>query len=184
VNVRIITITNKDKVMTEPRVELKRVKFFRGNEGYGLNADIWINGIKCLFAIDSANGGCMDYDRYGNTEVVKANVKLLEDYIASLPKDEDGFAIEMDEYINNVHLKQEEAKLKIKNEKKMLKLFETAIVFGIVDENKYRYLQYNKPLKEFDTNNLQTIVNTAVKKFCVDGVVILNTNLKQLGITV
>ena len=43
--------------MTEPKVTIKNLKSFRGMEGYGFNADIYVNGVKSMFAMDGGNGG-------------------------------------------------------------------------------------------------------------------------------
>ena len=64
------------------KTELKNLKFFRGMEGQGFNADLWINGVKCIFIIDEGNGGCFNYQPYTynnpKADVVKANIELLE----------------------------------------------------------------------------------------------------------
>ena len=75
--------------MKKPNVQLKNVKTFRGMEGIGINADLYINGVKCLFVIDDANGGGMTYEeniRHKDPELVKANIKLMDNYIATLPE--------------------------------------------------------------------------------------------------
>jgi hypothetical protein len=170
--------------MNVPQVELKKVKLFRGMEGYGLNADVWINGVKCLLAIDEGNGGEMDFERYANTEVVKANVKLLEDHIKTLPKDKDGFKVDMGSFIDNVLVKQEEAKVKAKNEKRMERLYNTAIVIGVPNADRYQFINYKRPLSEVPTMLLQRKVNEVQLTYCKKGVKILNTNFDELGISI
>ncbi|MFA5420249.1 MAG: hypothetical protein WC341_17480, partial [Bacteroidales bacterium] len=171
-------------------------KTFRGMEGYGLNADLYINGVKCYFVIDEGNGGCFNYQStaYGNpkADVVKANIDLLEKYIDSLPeeplmigndviKDEKGnprtVKKDLDVIIDELYNEMEKEKAK----KKMQKLFTTAIVFGVPDADSYRYLNYKRPLKEFPVVVLQGGVNKA-KAQLKAGEVILNDNLESLGV--
>lgn len=40
------------------KVTLKNVKTFTGRQGVGLNATVFVNGEKCFFYTDEANGGC------------------------------------------------------------------------------------------------------------------------------
>ena len=183
--------------MKEPKVELKNVKTFRGMEGYGLNADIWINGVKCMFVMDEANGGEFDYEElvHGvkNAGEVKALIQELRDYIDNLPKEpmiiggkpytnEKGevmlYKQDMDSYINNILLKQD----KEKAQKKMRKQFNTAIVFGVPDAASYQYLNFKRPLSEVNSLILQGKYNEIKSKYCKNGVVVFNDNLTALGV--
>jgi len=56
-------------------------------------------------------------------------------------------------------------------------------VFGIPNGNGYSYYNYKRPLQAFSTSQLQTLVNNVRTKHCTDGIEILNTNLKELGVT-
>ncbi|MFA5366657.1 MAG: hypothetical protein WC333_02135 [Dehalococcoidia bacterium] len=179
--------------MNKPKLELKKIKTFRGMEGYGLNADLYINGVKCYFVLDEGNGGEIDFqpELYQNpkAEQVKANIKLLDEYIATLPEQElftddkgkkhtykPDLSFILDELINE----QEKAKVA----KKMEKLFETAICFGVPNSGRYRYITWKnkKPLSAMPKIIIQGEVNRIKAKECKDGVVILNTNLQSLGI--
>lgn len=172
--------------MTEPKVVLKNVRMFRGMEGYGLNADVYINGVKCTFVIDSGDGGCMDYEDV-QTPAAKANLKLLNDYIKTLPPEtctDFGkpftIKIDLDTYINNVLVRQDNEK----QHKKMEKLYNSAIVFGVPNADKYQYLNFKRPLKEVPTMLLQRKVNEVQLTYCKKGVKILNTNFGELGISI
>jgi hypothetical protein len=119
----------------------------------------------------------------------------LEDYIATLPEEtaefDEGhkftYKLDMDGYINKIVEEQENAKKKAKFEKKMIGLFATAIVFGVPDSGKYQYLSFKKPIEFYNNdlyrNVIQTQVNQVARKYCTDGIQILNNNLKQMGIT-
>jgi hypothetical protein len=171
--------------MKKPKVVLKKIITFVGMEGHGFNADIWINGVKCLLARDAGDGGEMDFDPYSNDEKVKHNVQLLDDYIKTLPPLEytyDGKKLNLEMtralYVD-VLLEEHENN---KNKKKFDKICKTSIVIGVPNDDKYSYLNYKKPLSELPINVLQLYVDNVRKKYCKDGVVILNTNLKELGV--
>lgn len=76
-----------------PLIQLKKVKTFRGRDGYGLNAELWIDGIKSAYVIDHANGGPFHYDVYNKEKFTK-----LENHIAGLKEtmyNLDGLQVEM-----------------------------------------------------------------------------------------
>ena len=171
--------------MNKPNVQLKKAKTFVGTDGYGLNAEVWINGIYCMFLIDEGNGGCFDYERqvYNNpkAEQVKVNIKLLEDYIKTLPEKDYGTfkaKVDMDTYLNDIWVAQEEEKLKKKNERRMSKLYQTAIVIGKPNDTKYRYMNFKQPLSNVSQTKLVFYVSKLINEECHDGVKILNTNFK------
>jgi len=184
--------------MNKPTVVLKNIKTFIGMEGQGFNAEVYINGVKCMLAIDDANGGCFNYQEhtYNNpkADVVKANIKLLEDYLKSLgeyPLEIDGKICErdgkpimmnhdMDSFINDLL----EVHFKAKDDKKKEKLMETAILIGKPNSGNYSYFKQRVPLASFQKNVLQSFINDIKSRHCKDGVVILNTNLAKLGLVV
>lgn len=180
--------------MKEPIVTLKNVKTFIGREGNGLNADVYINGIKCLFARDDAGGGGMDIDRLyhpKNPVEVEANIALLDAWIKLQPQEEykmGGKIYKLDYtlelHIDNIFNKMEEDKSKKKFQAKMVKLFETAIVFGVPDTDAMSHYNFHIPLSTYPQTNLQSFIDEKVKPQCTGGVKILNTNLEALGIKV
>jgi len=177
--------------MKKPNVQLKKTKTFRGTDGYGLNAEVWINGIFCMFLIDEANGGCFDYEHqiYNNPKAdqVKANIKLLEDYIKTLPEKDYGTfkaKVNMDTYLNDIYVAQEEDKVRKKNEKRMSKLFQTALVIGKPNEDKFRFINFKRPLYEVPSLILQSNLAKLRVECTKTGEQILNTNLEELGIKV
>lgn len=177
--------------MKKPNVQLKKTKLFRGTDGYGLNAEVWINGIFCMYLIDAADGGCYNYEYniYNNPKAdqVKANIRLLEDYIKTLPEKDYGTfkaKIDMDTYLNDIFTADEEEKLKKKNEKRMSKLFQTALVIGKPNENKFRFINFKRPLYEVPSLILQSNLAKLKVECTKTGEQILNTNLEELGIKV
>ena len=177
-------------IMKEPRVQLKNVKTFRGMEWHGLNADVWINGVKCLFWIDSGDGDCYSYEEnitHKNPELVEKNIQLLKDYVATLPpKKYDGglsgkpFEVKytLDMYLDDVLVKQDIEKQK----KKMRKLFNTSIVFGVEGGNSYRHMNFKNELKNVPLAILQSQVDRIVKDHLEVGETIFNDNLEELGV--
>jgi hypothetical protein len=178
--------------MTEPKVVLKNVHFGYSRE-FGakgrFDADLWINGIKCMKVIDEGNGGCIDYEYnlYKNPKYkeVEANIKLLENYIKTLPPDkymlsgkQHTMPMDLDLYVEK-KLNELEAQ---KFNKKMEKLYNIAVVFGKPNADRYGYINFKHPLSEIPTMLLQSKVDAIIQKHCKDGVKILNTNLGELGI--
>jgi len=174
--------------MKQPKVTLKKVKTFLGMEGYGVNADVYVDGKLACVAIDSGDGGCMDFQpNYKNLEQSKALIKKLEDYCASLPKKiikvggkDYKHQPTMEDFINDKLMEWANEKDKKKTER----LYKQAIVFGKPNGTSYKYLKYKKPLAEINKNALQLQVDVVKKQRCKNGEVILNTNLEELGITV
>lgn len=176
--------------MKRPNVELKNVKTFRGHEGIGLNANVYINGVKCLFVIDEANGGEMIYEeniQHKDPKLVSANIQLMDDYIAMLPEQkftygDKTFSIKVnrDIFINDILVEMK----KKKNQRKMEKLMQTAILIGIPNSDRYSYFNFKRALSTIPRTVLQAQVALIKFKNCKNGVVILNTNLADLGITV
>src|SRR6185295_17062882 len=74
-------------------LSVKNVKTFRGQEGIGFTADLYLDGKKIAFVRDNAQGGGYDYEparnHVGTTEEIRAWRELegrLHAYAASLPK--------------------------------------------------------------------------------------------------
>ena len=176
--------------MEKPNVQLKNVRTFAGHDGTGLNADIWINGINCMHVFDGAYGGEFEYteNTYNNpkAEQVKANIQLLDDYIAQLPPQDTPYGkikYNRDCYIDDVLAEMEKAK----TQKKMQKLMLTAIIWGVPNGDRYTYLDYKIPLTGLSKTAprmLQERIDKIKAQYCTDGVVILNTNLTELGVKV
>lgn len=64
-------------------LELKAVKTFLGSDGYGLNANLYLNGKKVAFVLDEGNGGELNISFTDNTkrdEVFAIAQKYYEKY--------------------------------------------------------------------------------------------------------
>lgn len=175
--------------MKAPKVQLKNVKLFRAHEGMtGMSADIWVNGVKCLYVFDDAMGGMFDYTSYAynskDPDRVKENLAILNDYVKTLPEKEiemsgktTTYKPDLDDFVNDLLLAHEQKK----QENKVKRLMKKAIVFGVPGGNTYRYFNFKKDLSTFPAELVQKYVDKA-KEACKDGEVILNTNLEQFGV--
>ncbi|MCK9543604.1 MAG: hypothetical protein M0R03_16420 [Novosphingobium sp.] len=175
--------------MKEPKITFKNVKTFQGMEGVGINADVYINGVKCYFIIDSGDGGDLEFRDIiqGNITNIQFNKMLLDEYIKSLPEKkwniggtEKFFKVTLEDYINDKIVEWDEQRQKKKFQNKMKKLFKTCIVFGVPDSGSYQYLNFKKPLDSFPPEYLDMQIHNVQKKYCKGDVQILNTNLQQL----
>jgi hypothetical protein len=163
-------------------------------EGQGFNADLYINGVKSIFIIDNADGGCFNYLPYTydnpKAEEVKKNIGLLEAHIKTLPKVKSQFTFEgsnnplfdiemdMDMFIDELINKIEREK----QEKKKLKLMETSLLFGVPNGNQFSYIQFKTTLANIPKPILQAKLLEYKSKYCKGGVVLLNTNIEALGL--
>lgn len=188
--------------MTEPKIEFKKVKTFQGMEGEGLNADIYINGVKCLFMRDSGDGGEVDFDIIVSKDNavlyhrVTGLIKLVDAWIATIPdvvhpltndtfgRKELRIKADYESYFDDKYNEFMKAKGTAKFEKQKHLLFKTAIVFGNpATPEKFQFLNFKKPLNELPLAKLQNEVNKAKLAYCKKGVDFLNKNhLTSLGI--
>lgn len=117
-------------------VTLKKVKTFDGREGIGLNAEVYVNGEKCFYYIDQADGGISYKVPIYNKELYKK----LEEYAASLPKEKlEDFEIQPD--IDTLVNKAFEAYELEKSDKKMMKKTESHIVLSS-GKGEYAYAKW------------------------------------------
>jgi len=127
------------------QIELKKAKMFRGHEGYGLNAEIWVDGVKTAYVIDDASGSiCYDFTVYN-----KEKWKKLEEYVESLPAKpmeidgepfmRDGKQVmyepRMEDVVDEIHEAQEKKKHIKKTAAKLVKECEKGLVFTDVPED-------------------------------------------------
>lgn len=177
----------KTTLATAPKIELKNVKTFRGTEGHGLNATIYVDGIKTAFIMDAADGGEPQYDVFN-----KEKFKQLEDYAASLPaepivfdgvtmKEKDGTPMtiqpSVDSLVDEVFNQLERAKQAKKLEKKMVQ----SVMWGVPGGDNYVEQKFRIPLSQIPAYKLQAYLNKYMSEF-KPGEVFLNTNLNILGL--
>jgi hypothetical protein len=174
-------------------IELKKVKTFIGNEGQGLNAEVWVDGVKTCFVIDDASGSIMyDFGPVYNKE----KFKELEDYVASLPDypleingepcfEKDGVTVmmmkpSMEGLIDDAFEKFETARVM----KRLAKKFVNKILWGKKKiTGKYTEVTFKKPLHEIPTHILQGYVDK-YKAELKDDEMFYNTNFDALKIKV
>ncbi len=176
--------------MANLRVELKNIKTFRGMEGYGVNANVYINGVKCMFIYDSGDGGMMNFEHnvtknQAMNDRVKSCIEALEAHIKTLPavnRTGSGklYPVTLEDFINDLLVEQEKQKVIKKMEKRM----QTAILIGVPNADRYSYFDFKRPLSTIPKTTLQVQVNLIKAKNCSGGIQILNTNLEALGINI
>lgn len=177
--------------MKNPKIELKKVKMFRGHDGVGLDCDLYVDDKKVAHVFDSASGGENEYEPYGeNQNEFKANRKILEEleeYAKTLPEkkstfNEETYPHDLGDIINDILNELE----KEKSAKKIVKMFDTHIIAGIPNGDSVREWSYGKPklqLRTLPVAKLQAdiiLIKTKLKA----GEQILNTNLRALGLEI
>lgn len=163
------------------KIELKRISFYErmSEETNCFAADLYINGKKVGYVKNDGQGGCTNY--YGCTKEDNQIIREAEAYCKTLPKVkylEHEWEQSLEHLIDTLFEEHIVAKLKAKEEKKMQKLFQTAIVFGKPNAPQYRYMNFKQPLSSIPMSKLVFYVAKVVSDHCRDGVQLLNTNFK------
>jgi hypothetical protein len=161
------------------KIELKKIQFSErmSEETNCFVADLYINGRKVGYCKNDGRGGCTDYR--GNTKEDNEIIREAEEYFKSLPKVKPaGYDFLLQPTLENAIDEQFELYLKVKEEKKMQKLFANAIVVGKPNGCTYRYMKFKVPLSSIPMSKLVFYVAKMVRDHCHDGVKILNTNFK------
>jgi hypothetical protein len=154
-------------------VTLKKVKTFNGRESIGLNAEVYVNGEKCFYYIDQADGGISYQVPIYNKELYQQ----LKDYAASLPKEKvDDFELQPD--IDTLVNKAFEAYELDKSDKKMMKKTDGQIVFSS-GKGEYAYAKWGnlglqKVIESWPEKVKEKIVSMRNK---YPGWKLLNTNI-------
>ena len=172
-------------------VKLKNIKMFQGHEGTGMNADIFINGLKCMHVYDAADGGDYEFTSYEyhnkKEQQIKHNIQSLNDYIATLPdvqlfSDVTDFHVKMDleHFINQLLLDIE----KEKTLRNLLKKEIDHVIYGLPNGDKYYLQKFRIPLSEIPLGSMIAELNKIKVNEFKKGYVFFNTNFKKLGIDV
>ena len=166
------------------KIELKNIKYCEAmsEETNAFTANLYINGKKVGYCRNQGIGGCTDYDT--NSLENRKIITKAEKYCYSLPKIK-WKSTEFNQKLETVIDQLFEDWLKAKEQKQFEKRMLKAVLVGSPDENRssYSYYNFRKPLSEIPTKLLQDAVNR-IKSKIKNGNVILNTNLKVLGIQV
>ena len=145
--------------MISEKFEVKAVKTFMGRDGYGVNANLYYEGKKVAFLLDSGNGGCLDVDWVCKTkndkpyipEIVKESQLYLQCLINQLPKttwtDKSG----SDEYDLGEYIWNEESICNsLIDEFLLLKDFKKCLKKVAVLNKKKQILEYRAPSSDLD----------------------------------
>jgi hypothetical protein len=93
-------------------LEVRKVKTFRGHDGQGFNAELWLDGKKVADVFDAAYGGCFEYtwdDRSAEAKI-EAHVKTLPKETATFGTKKVTITPDMDTLVSSLIDKWEEAK--------------------------------------------------------------------------
>jgi hypothetical protein len=182
--------------MKTPIITVKKLQTFRGHDGVGVNADIYVDGVLIGYFHDGAYGGEPEFDSIRDDIRAIAKIKDIETYVKTLPmKDIDPEKIFgkpmlikqdiytlMDDAVNDAIGKKADQK----NDKVKMK----AIMYGIPSASNYHYISWKgRTLADIvalpnGINLLQTQVDR-IKKVILEngkGEIFLNADyLKSLG---
>jgi hypothetical protein len=161
------------------KIELKKISFYErmSEETNCFAADLYINGKKVGECKNDGQGGCTNY--YGDSPEHNQLIREAEAYYKSLPMAKcEEYNFEYQPTLESAIDEQFELYLKAKADKKMQKLFLTAVVVGKPNGNSYRYINFKQPLSGIPQTKLVFHVAKIVSDHCHDGVELLNTNFK------
>lgn len=164
-------------------IELKKISFNErmSEETNCFVADLYINGKKVGYCENRGTGGPTDY--HGDSKEANDVIREAEAYFKSLPKakyEEHDF--EYQPTLENAIDEQFEEFLKVREDKKKQKMYEKALCFGVPNGYSYRTVSWKgRTLAQIDKISLQRAYNDIKAKLGKDEV-ILNTNLKELGL--
>jgi hypothetical protein len=182
-------MNSQTAVLTKPIITLKNAKTFIGREGYGLNATIYVDGIKTAFIMDDAGGGEPDYDIFNQEKFdqVKAWCELQPErpmvYDGEVMKDAEEnpltTKVTIDELVDNAF----NASQREKEAQKMIKKMADHVMWGVPGDNRYATVKMNIPLAKIPTDKLQALIDKYKSKF-KPGEQFLNTNFEALKIKI
>lgn len=169
------------------KIELKAIKFSESlsEETNAFTANLYINGKKVGYCKNDGHGGCTDY--YADSSKTRDIIVQAEQYCKTLPPvkyGEHSFNQSLESVIDNILEDWLIAKEKAKADKQIIKLMPSAIIVGVPNSGSYSYWKQKVPLNRFPVKSLQMFVDQIKSKHCTDGKVILNTNLKELGVNI
>lgn len=186
--------------MKKPQIKLKSIQTFKGEDGLGFNADLFIDGTKCFHVCDGGYGGGLNFTllTYKNPEEALINAKVMNatDFISKLPKEP---LIIAGEHILNSETNEpmyvEHNMETVVNElfrefiverdkKTFEKLCIKGISWGIPNGYQYQTMKFNKPLSEMGKTLLQNYVDQIKVHHLKQDEVILNKNLTAMGIII
>ena len=166
------------------KLELKNVKI---NEAFSeetlmFMADLFVDGKKVGYANNDGRGGCTFYNAYENQ---REALREAEAFALTLPstitefggKDFE-FKASLESWIDDAVHKIYNDKAQAKAEKKMQKLMETQVVWGIPNGNTYKHLGFKHDIKlgVLSSASVKSLVD-AVKSRMLPNEEIFNKNI-------
>jgi len=163
------------------KIELKNIKTFEGHDGIGLNADIFVDGVKTAHVHDGAYGGCYEYHTHN-----KEKMTQLEDWVKQQPEKNFGTfksKYDLDILVDELFTKKE----KEKEEKKLKQIYIHSFVWGNPNALSYKTMGFKSkhPLVPLTlTGQKQAVQNlyNKVKAELKKGETIWNTNLADMNL--
>ena len=177
------------------KIELKKLKIAEhlSEETTAFSAEIFIDGVLAGYAKNSGQGGSTDYHHDYNENKAKNEksrelIAKAEKYCLSLPEIDYG-NFKLDSNLENVIDDLVDSELKQKSENKLIKKLEkkmqTCVLVGkpFKGQTTFSYSEFNfkRPLAAVPLVQFQNAINR-IKAGLKPEEVILNTNLKELGI--
>ena len=164
------------------KIELKSIKFSEAmsEETNAFTANLYVNGKKVGYCKNTGQGGCTDYN--SDSPELRPVIAEAESYCKSLPmvKYRD---MTWEQSLEGIIDQLLEDWLGARETKKMERRMLKAILVGVPNAYRYSYYGFKKALSAMPVKPLQDAVN-GIKAKLGAGEVILNTNLKELGIQV
>jgi len=161
-------------------LSVENIVTFVGTDGYGLNADLLLDGKKIAFVIDNADGGEYHYDVLDKEKFQKvvAYAKTLK-YQSEYFQGEE-MTMDIDGLVCDICVKIE----KEKTHKKMLKKTVNGFMFLSSDGKSYNGFSYKQSLKNliamYGVEKIQAGLDDARKKLPKH--TLINENLAELGL--
>ena len=166
------------------KLELKNVKI---NEAFSeetlmFKADLFVDGNKVGYANNDGRGGCTFYNAYENQREALAKAEAfalaLPSTITNFGGKDYEFKSSLESWIDDAVHKIHNDKANAKAEKKIQKLMETQVVWGVPNGNSYKHLGFggSPKLGVLSKASIKSLVD-AVKSRMLPNEEIFNTNI-------
>ena len=172
------------------RISIKNIKDGIGHDLAGLYCDIYIDKKKVGYLNDDGYGGETDL------EITEEANKVFEELLVKHNfnkymfengwdfyenKEEISFNSQKEHVVTSLYnLKQKE-----KEQKKLIKLFQTHVVYGDINRQKlygWKGSTLRQMIDRFGVDNIQAMIDKSIKPELKKGKTILNTNFEELGL--
>ena len=166
------------------KLELKNVKINEtfSEETLMFMADLFVDGKKVGYANNDGRGGCTSYNAYENQRQALAKAEAFALTLPSTITEFGGkdyeFKSTLESWIDDAVNKIYNDKAQAKAEKKMQKLMETQVVWGVPNGNSYKHMgfKHNIKLDVLSPSSVKSLVD-AVKSRMLPNEEIFNKNI-------